>query len=144
MLATYDPLLVIATWGTIISGYADGSMIEADYNEDAFSDKVGTQGDTVHIRSRNENGTITVNLQQSSPLNEVFSAAAIADRLPGANIVRPFQIKDLNGNTVIASPAARIRKIAPFIRSNDSENTQWVFLCYKLRAFIGGSIVISP
>lgn len=144
MLATYDPQLVVVTWGMIIAGYADGEMVTAEYDEDAFTVKTGTQGDTVHIRSANLNATATVTLQQSSPINSVLSTLAALDRIPGNNVVRPFQIKDLNGDTVIASPAARIQRVAASPFSNDSENRQWSFLLYKARVHIGGSIVVAP
>lgn len=144
MLATYDPQLVIVTWGSsIVSGYADGEMVNVEYDEDAFTVKTGTQGDTVHIRSANLNGKATINLQQSSPLNDVLSNAAAADRIPGANVILPFMVKDLNGRTVLAAPAARIQKVAASPYSNDSENRQWMFLLYKLRAFVAGSIIVA-
>lgn len=145
MLATYDPQLVVITWGAVLfGGYADGEMGTIEFAEDAFTEKVGTQGDTVHIRSANKNGRFTVRLQQSSPTNDLLSALAAADRLPGPGAAPPMQMKDLNGTTVASAVAARIVRIPNIVRSNDSENVEWAFLAYKLRATVGGAIVLAP
>lgn len=145
MLATYDPQLIVLTWGaTLFTGYADGEIITAEFSEDAFTEKVGTQGDTVHVRNANQNGTLVVRLQQSSPINDVLSAFAAADRLPGANVIAPIQMKDLNGTTIVAAVAARIRKVPTVNFSNDSENREWGFLCYRMRVLAGGANVVSP
>lgn len=143
MLSNYDPGLVVVTFGSLIlSGYADGAMIAAQRDEDAYSKVVGSQGDTVRVRNRNRNGMVTVNLQQSSPINTALSAIAALDEVSNLG-VKPLQIKDLNGTTLVAAPAAWIRKVADVALSQSAENREWIFDCYNMGVLVGGSIVLS-
>ncbi len=143
MLSNYDPGLVVATLGSlIISGYSDGTMIDCQRDEDAFSKKVGSQGDTTRVRSRNRNGYVTFNLQQNSLINDALSALAIEDETLGTGF-RPLQIKDLNGRTLVSSPAAWIRKVANVVLGQDAENREWQIDCHGLIVLVGGGVVLA-
>ncbi|WP_214797680.1 DUF3277 domain-containing protein [Exiguobacterium sp. s5] len=65
---TYDAALVtLVVNGRFITGFAEGSMVEAEKDEDNFETKVSAQGDVGIAKRNNTLGTITVILMQGSP-----------------------------------------------------------------------------
>lgn len=65
---TYDAALVtLVVDGRFITGFAEGSMVEAEKDEDNFEAKVSAQGDVGVAKRNNSLGTITVTLMQGSP-----------------------------------------------------------------------------
>lgn len=79
---TYDPKDVTVTvGGRFLTGFAEGSMVECEKDEDNFSTKVSAQGEVVVTLSNNPLGTVTITLDQTSPdvtyLNKLANAKKI-------------------------------------------------------------------
>lgn len=80
IIASYDAKDVsVVVNGVYLTGYGEGTMVEASKDEDSFSPLVGTQGDIVRAKINNTLGTITVTLNQESPqvayLNELSNSS---------------------------------------------------------------------
>lgn len=130
---TYDPTKIVMTFGAfVISGYAEGSMIECDRNVDTFSTTVGSQGDVVRNKSANRTGHITVNLLQSSASNGAFTAMAMADEAITSAGIQPVLIKDLNGLTLWSAAEAWIKKPPAGSFDEKQKDRKWTIDCANL------------
>ena len=66
---TYDPLKVnLVVKGVTITGFADGSIIEVERNEDAISPYVGTKGEVAIAESADKTGTFKITLTSGEVL----------------------------------------------------------------------------
>ena len=84
-LRTYDPKqVVISIGGVPISGYADGTFLLIDRDENAFTKVTGADGTSTRVKSNNRAGSMTLTLKQSSPSNDVLSGFATLDELSNA------------------------------------------------------------
>jgi len=73
----YDAQLVtVVVDGRFITGFADGSFVSSEKDEESFSTKVGAQGDVVVSKTNNPLGTITLTVQQESPSNRFLKQKA--------------------------------------------------------------------
>lgn len=71
---TYDPLDVnVIVGSTILTGFADGTFVKVEADEDSYTPYVGAKGEVVRARNANKMGTITVTLSQDSPSNSYLS-----------------------------------------------------------------------
>ncbi len=147
MIATYSPQLSILVFGGHkIGGFADGSMIEVERSEDAYSMNVGAKGDVARVHSLNRTGMITVHLQQSSPSNDFLSAIALLDDpesggAPGRG-VRSILYQELNGTTIANAASAWIKKIPKIDRAKEFSGVDWIFECAFLRKHVGSLIAL--
>lgn len=139
MIRTYDPALVVATWlGIPISGYADGTFIECERQTDTYSSQAGSGGEVARVRSRDRRGTITFTLMQSSPVNDLLSAALKSDELLG-NGVGPFMCKDLNGTTLVMGSNAWGKKPPKVEFGKELGTRVWTLECEVLNETVGGN-----
>lgn len=136
----YDPIRVTATWGGIpVQGYADGTFIMIEYDEDAVVKTVGSQGTVTATINGNRAATATLTLVQGSLTNSLFSPLVASARPRGAAlVVRPFMLKDLNGETVALASEAWIQKMAPAEYGKDASNREWTIAMAELTMFNGG------
>lgn len=82
---TLDPQLYTATFGTIpLTGFADGEVIRWERKYDSFNDYQGTDGEDARARVASKAGTVTVILKQTSPTNDLLSAALKEDSYPSS------------------------------------------------------------
>jgi hypothetical protein len=136
-----DPNSIIMTFkGVDITGVADGTFVEVEYDEDAYTHHVGAKGEVTRVKNANEMGTVTFNLGQGSTCNDKLSAIAIADRKSGAGIGK-LLITDLKGTTKYRADKAWIRKMPKGEHGKEHTNRGWVVTCEKLIVVIGGSLV---
>lgn len=135
---TYDPESVtISVIGNLITGFAAGEFITAEYNEDAFTTVVGADGKVCRVRNANQTATITLTLMQSSPSNDVLSAAANLDRLTG-NGAGAFLLKDGRGTTLLSAQNCWVKKPPPAGFGKELGDRAWIIECDKLEGTIGG------
>lgn len=67
-MISYDPLKVnLIVDGVAITGYAEGTFIEVERNEDAVMPYVGTKGEVSFAENADESGKIKVTLASTSP-----------------------------------------------------------------------------
>lgn len=134
-----DPKSIVMTWNKIdITGIANGTFLEVEYAEDAFTDEVGADGEVTRIKNADERGSVTFHLGQASETNDLLSAMAIRDRKNSTGY-GALLIKDLKGTTLYAADEAWIQKIAKGEHAKGHTNRSWIIRCAKLRVFVGGS-----
>ena len=136
---TYDPAEVqLIVGGVPISGYADGTFISIERDEQAFNKVTGADGRTSRAKTNNRAGNITITLQQTSDSNDVLSGFMIADEATGDGVV-PVLVKDNSGRTLAATSAAWVQQSPGQEYSKDVENREWVMDCSGIDMFIGGN-----
>lgn len=137
-LRTYDPKLVLVSFGAVqITGFADGTFVTVERDEDAFTKLVGAGGDVVRSRNRNRSGSITVTLIHGAPENDLLAAIAAEDELAGTG-VRAAMVKEANGTTLCAGQSAWIRKSANAEYAKEAGSREWVFDVAELDMLVGG------
>lgn len=140
---SYDPKMILTTVGALpMTGFADGTFLKVEMNEDAFSLQVGADGEAARSRSNNNSAKITITLLQTSPANDLLSALYASDRLiPGRTGIVPLMIKDLLGTTLFAAVSCWITKVAPAEYAKEAGSREWVLETDDLQvAYVGGSI----
>lgn len=132
--AQYDPKAITLSLNSAIlgahtvTGYQDGTMIVAERTDDLNMMTPGAQGDTAITMKRNENGTVTITLLQTSPTNAYLSQIANIDRQSGQGVVS-LAIKDHESGTTAGASTAKLQKHANIEYSNEATTREWVFLC---------------
>lgn len=138
---TYNPALVVVSYkGINVTGFMDGTFIEAERDEEAFTKHVGATGDVTRTRNLNESGKVTITLVQTSPTNDLLAAQLSIDEILGIGY-GPLQIKDLSGNMVCRALHAWINKAPKVERAKESGSCVWVFDCAKLEITAGGNVI---
>ncbi len=138
---TYNPALVVVSFqGVNITGFMDGTFVEAERDEDAFTKAVGATGDVARTRNLNKGGKITVTLMATAGANDMLAAMLAIDEGIGIGY-GPFQIKDLSGTMQCFSAQTWIQKSPKIERAKESGSCVWVFDCAELEIFAGGNII---
>ena len=141
IVSTYDPKLIIMTFGTIIfTGYPDGEFVNITTDGDQFSKIRGIDGGVDRINMNIFDYTVNVTLKQTSLTNDQLSAVATADALTGLGVL-PLTIKDLRGATQFLAPQAWIKKMPDASFGNDMGTREWVFDTGPAQNFLGGNII---
>lgn len=128
MINKYNPKKVTGSWkGIEFLGYMDGTFIEVEYEEDAVTAHVGSQGDVTYVLNANQLAKATITLILGSPTNDDLDAQvpdANANRLPTGD----FQLKDPNGTFIVTSKDAVIMKKPKAEFSKSVTGRAWTFL----------------
>lgn len=140
MIATYDPKeVILSVLGIDITGYAAGTFVNVEMDEDTFTMLVGAGGDTARVRNQNSSATVTITLMQTSPANDALSAAYNLDKQTG-NGVGPFQLKDNRGTTNVNAQNCWVKKPAAIGFGKELEDRVWTLQLDKLEGNIGGTV----
>jgi len=133
---------VVIAFGAIPvnSGYADGDFVSIEYDEDAFSLQIGTDGEAARSRTNNRAATITISLMQTSDANDLLSAQYNLDvnSAGGAGIV-PLLITDTSGRSLFTAEKAWIQKLPDVTYSREAGPREWVIRTNNLVALVGGN-----
>jgi hypothetical protein len=125
-IKSYDPNQVIIIYGGVpISGLADGTFIQVT-NADAWSKKVGADGEVGRSKSNDYTSEVTLTLMQTSSSNNYLSGIVAIDKASNAGAL-PLQILDLSGTSLHFWPQAWIRKTADAGYSKEIGDRAWVF-----------------
>lgn len=136
---SYDPGQVdLNVNGVDVSGYADGTFVKVERNVDQATLQVGADGESTLALSQNRSGRFTFTLQQSSPLNDIFSALAEALEARTGGFV-PILMKDNNGTTIAAAKKGWTVKRPSTGFGKEPENREWIFETGNLDLTVGGS-----
>ena len=140
-LRTYYPNEVsLIAVGLPISGFAPGTFISVEKNEDAFTLQVGSDGEGCRTRTNNFSGRITFTLQQSSALNDALSALHNIDtRSPSGDGVLPSFIKDNSGRTLVAAENSWIVRQPTTEFANEAGTREWIIESDDLNMQVGGN-----
>ena len=128
----YDPdTIVITVNGTPISGYADGTFVSVERDEDSWTTVVGSQGEVARARSRNLSGKITLTLMQTSASNALLEGLMIADDYSqqGQFVV---SIADTNYKGICLSDSSWIVKPAILSYGRELEDREWTIQCARI------------
>ena len=137
-LRSFDPNRVtVSVAGTAIVGFADDKVMVERANN-SWELVVGADGEATRVKSNDKSGTITINLQQSSPSNDFLSAIFAVDEASAAGVV-PIAITDKSGTTVVGAPLAFIEKLPEASFSKNQNDRSWVFRCNNLNYYLGGN-----
>lgn len=135
---SFDPKqLAINCGGNPITGYAEGTFIDIERDEDAFNFTAGADGEGARAKINVQSATITLTLIQSSASNDILSAFALADELTNSGLF-PLLVKDNNGRSLYAAETAWVQKFAKSEFSNDVTSREWVIRTDKLKMLVGG------
>jgi hypothetical protein len=141
MFKNYDPARVVVTFrGIPIRGYAEGTFVSVERDEDSFEKAVGSQGDVTRVRKRNRAGSATLTLQQASPTNDELSAIMLLDEASGTGY-GPLLVKDLNGTTLASAAVAWLVRPATTSFADGAESREWKIDCAELTMTVGGALV---
>lgn len=138
----YDPLAVLISFNEVtFVGLAEGTFVEAQRDEDAFTKKTGSTGDVARVKNRNRGGSVKITLMQTSPTNAQLSAYhKKGEKLPLiSSDVGQLQIKDLLGNTLVHADKAWIKKVSNVSYGKDLSGREWTFDCAALDMDVGDS-----
>ena len=125
-LRSYNPKNVsLICAGAIIGGFADGTFISVDRNEDFQTFQVGGQGDGTRVLSSDRSGRLTITLQQTSPSNGVLDAQRIAAELSGGGLFSMF-LRDNDSLDTAAAVAMYVVKAPTMEFGNELANREWV------------------
>lgn len=140
-LDVYDSKEVVITFGPILlSGFAEGSKVKIEQNEDSFKLAVGVDGDACRVKTNNRSAKITVTLLQSTNTNDLLSAVHNEDILsPSGDGIFPLAVIHKGGTTVVAVERAWIVKPPAVEFSNEVKEREWVFETDAMIAQIGGA-----
>jgi len=138
-LRTYNPASVIISIGGVpMSGFADGTFLMIERDEDAFTKVTGADGYTTRVKSNNRCGSLTLTLKQSSPSNDVLSGFANLDELSNAGVV-PILIRDISGTSTYFSATGWIRKYPSSEFAKELSNREWILDLADLDVFVGSN-----
>ena len=138
-IRTFDPKSVIVTIGGVpMSGYADGTFLTVDRDEDAFSKVTGADGVTSRVKSNNRSGTMTLSLTQTSSSNDVLSGFVALDEIANAGVV-PILVKDVSGNSLFFSATGWVKKFPSSEFGKEISNRDWVLDLADVDVFVGGN-----
>jgi len=136
---TYDPKSVVVSIGGVpMSGYADGTFLVVDRDEQAFTKVTGADGTSTRVKSNNRSGSMTLTLKQSSPSNDVLSGFTALDELSNSGVV-PILIKDLSGNSLYFSATGWVQKFPSSEFGKEINNREWVLDLVDVDMFVGSN-----
>lgn len=123
-----------------MQGFAQDAAISVEHDEDDWSLVVGVDGEGTRSKTSNASATITVSLMQSSPVNDLLSAARILDNTtPGGTGGKALLIKDNSGTTIFSAETAWIQKAPTAELSREATTREWVFRTDNLVANHGSN-----
>ena len=138
----YDPAGMVIVFNQIpISGFADGTYVSVEQNEDSYSLVVGADGEGCRSKTNNRSARITLTLLQSSAVNDLLSALHNVDiNSPLGDGIGPFLMKDLTGTTVLAAEKAWLVRHATSTYARDPESREWIIETDNLIQNVGGNL----
>ena len=137
----YDPSAnKVVLGGLEITGYAEGTFIEIERDEDGFMTTVGSLGDVVRTRNLSRVVKCTLTLMAQAPANDLLNGIAQDDEDTGDN-VKDFQMKDLNANVRVDGPEAWVMKLPKIERAKEAGTIQWVIVIANCEVIAGGNVV---
>ena len=136
---TYDVNRVAVIVGGIpMEGFADGTRVTVEFDEEQFTKITGTDGLTTRSKTNNYAGKVRITLQQTSRSNDVLSGLWNADRVNASGVV-PVLVKDDSGRTFWTSEHAWVEKMPDQEFGKESSDREWVLETGKLVGIAGGN-----
>lgn len=125
-LKTYDfKQVAVIVGGRIVTGFAEGTGVTVERNEDAWTLQVGAEGEATRSKSNNRSGRVTLTLQQASESNAILDAFRQADELSN-NGLQPMLIKDNSGNSLYTAEQCWVVKAPSAAFGAESDSREWI------------------
>ena len=85
---TFDPKKVVVMYGgMVVTGFAEGSIVKCEKNEDSNTPHIGVLGEVSRAINADNTGKITISLASTSPWIGIFARKATANVLEACNVV---------------------------------------------------------
>jgi hypothetical protein len=116
-----------------------GKFITITQNEPAFKIKKGIGGRTTRSEQKNPSYTVKVNLDQTSKVNDLFSAVHNLDKNTDGGVgILPLYIADRNGNHKFVSAEAFIEGDPEVSVDAEVGDLEWTIIVCSAEQFVGG------
>lgn len=141
-LKQFDPGQILFNWaGILISGFAEDSVLKVVKNKPDFNLKMGSTGEALAVRVRDNSGYIEFTLSQSSSSNDALSTKRKAG-LAGAGFTGPALVRDLNGTTAVSAEGCYLDNMPESEWGSEGKDRVWRLIVPDIsNAFIGGNVV---
>ncbi|MBE0470598.1 MAG: DUF3277 family protein [Methyloprofundus sp.] len=137
--ATYDVnQIAVIVGGVPLEGFADGTRVTVEFDEEQFTKVTGSDGLTTRSKSNNYAGSVSITLQQSSRSNDYLAGLWNADRFNNSGVV-PILIKDNSGRTLWAAEHAWVQQMPSQEFGKALSDREWVLDTDKLSGIAGGN-----
>ena len=141
--ASYDPKQVqVIVDGNPITGFADGTFVEVEFDEQQWNKVTGADGLTSRAKTNNYAGTITVTLLATSNGNDILSNLWNRDRRSNTGVANVL-IKDSTGRTVWSSAQTWVQQMPGQAFSKDTEERAWILDSANLVGNAGGNQLVA-
>lgn len=139
-MADYSPRNYTPTWGSVIidSGFAAGTFINVEFDEDEYTATVGADGSVSVTENHSKLATITITLSQTAVKNAEISAVLKAAQLAKVRAEAPFFLADKGGTTVLAASKCWLKKRPPITAAKEHGDRTWTFNAIVDEYFVGG------
>jgi len=136
----YNPKRVAISFaGLQLVGFMDGTFAAFQMDEDQVMRTVGADGFGVATLNANLGATVKITLIQASPSNDSLSAL-LPDPINGRLPTGEFQIKDLNGTTLLHAKDAYIVRVPNVDYAKEVGPREWTFQLDSVDTYlVGGS-----
>jgi hypothetical protein len=129
---TYDVNKINASIAGIpLKGGGESAFIAFAYDEDAWTKKVGCDGEATRSRMNNDGGKFTVTCMQTSRINAILQSLYLADKEGGLGVV-PFNLFDPSTGLEYFSEDAWVMKGADNSWEKESGEREWIIDCGKV------------
>jgi len=140
--SNYDPAQTdVIVGGITITGFAEGTGIEVERDEDGYTKQTGSNGEVTRVMRNNKGGKVTFTLLQGSESNLVLSNFANIDENTGAGAV-PVMVKDGTGGSFHSATTAWVQKPAKATYATAHESRVWILDCAQLIQSIAGNTTL--
>lgn len=139
-LFTYDADQISITFAGQIcdSGFGDGTFVNIDFLEDAFTLKIGTDGEGTRSKSNNRAAKIELTLMQTSLFNAVLSNLHNLDlNSPGGAGLSPLSVTDRAGRSLYTAETAWVKKSPSREYGREANHRVWMLETNSLIALDG-------
>ena len=130
--------VTVSFLGVPLTGFSEGSKVKVERNVDAYTLKVGCDGDSCRSKSQNHSGRITVRLSAGSPSNDALAGAAVLDENSGMG-AGELGVVDLNGTMLAHAGKAWVVKQPAADFEKEVGEREWVFETGDLELYVGGN-----
>lgn len=136
----YDPKNVKLVFGAVlVEGFAEGSMINVEYNGDLFTLQVGSDGESSRSKTNNNSARLTIQLMPGAAANIGLGAALSADKAAGAGIF-PLQLTDLSTGTTFIAENAWVVRDPGYDFQTEAQPREWILETDNLEAIYGAAL----
>lgn len=138
-MSTYDPKQVKQSFfGVEIAGYASGTYLSIT-SEDGFEKDRGADGGIDYVNKNVNDLDVVCTLKQTSETNLALNAIHEADKISNTGI-GAYMMDDLQGDSKIIAPIARIMKRPDMTFSDSMESREWMIGTGPAAFICGGNV----